>query len=255
MRRSLRRTLGVMLGLLAALWAVSAFAAGPDLLRTYPERQADGCDWVVAAWADGTYTSVPWNCPAGVTPRRAGTQVGWQRSYPQLEAGNCTWYVVQWQDGVYTQVPFSCPAGVTVMKDGTTRGTPVPTPVPAPPAPTPAPQPALQFPTANVTGTNPNCGVTDFRGFLYNREGNAVPGVTVRIRTTDGTWEALSDLSGDDGSWNLVVAPVAEAGQWQLYVEIAGQRQSPIVNAVTNGTDRCAPDSGGVQSVRIDFRQ
>jgi hypothetical protein len=257
MRKMLRFAIP-LLALIGALWIFTASAQGATWQRGYPELRGDGCDWVVAQWSDGTWTSVPWNCPAGTTPVRQGTNVGWARSYPQLEAGNCVWYVVQWNDGVYTKVPFQCPTGVTQFKDGTTTGTPQPTPVPAPAQPAATPTPAasaLQYPISRVVGVNSNCGVTDFRGRLLNAQGNGVSGVAVRLRTTDGNFEVLSNLSDGDGNWDLVVFPGAQAGQWQLWVDVNGTRQSDIVNAVTNGPDRCEPGSGGVQSVRIEFQQ
>lgn len=125
-------------------------ADAPVFVRGYHETRDNGCvDWT-AAWSDGTTTSVPRTCPAGLTPTRNGTPMAAATPYPEQGAEGCTWYVAQWADGQYTRAPYACPSGMVLARTATPE-TPGPAIVsnPAPPAivaqpprqmtPTPAP--------------------------------------------------------------------------------------------------------------------
>jgi hypothetical protein len=117
---------------IAALMVLAAFSlAMPEVVhaqgvpvwqRTYPQNLEDGCVYLVAQWSDGTYTWVPWSCPAGVAPiRQMDRSRPGGRPFSQLSTTypGCIENVVAWNDGIYTWVPFSCPPGVVYVKPGT----------------------------------------------------------------------------------------------------------------------------------------
>jgi hypothetical protein len=96
--------------------AVAAPATGNTWQRGYPEAGREGCTWYVALWSDGSYTRVPWRCPAGISPQRQDRAVSVQAGYPERGTDSCVWYVARWADGVFTKVPFECPAGAVARK-------------------------------------------------------------------------------------------------------------------------------------------
>jgi hypothetical protein len=113
---------------------------------------------------------------------------------------------------------------------------------------------SYQFPTAAVLGVTTNCGLTNIIGYFEDANGGPVNGIAARIRTADQQWTALSSLSAG-GAWDLVLAPEAKAGDWQLWVDIDGVQQSPVINIRTDGPERCGPNNPGVQTVWVKFTQ
>jgi hypothetical protein len=174
------------------------------LVRAYPQLGPADCTLVVAQWSDGTYTWVPWTCPAGVVALRPGTPIPAERVFTQLAANGCTEFVVRWLDGVFSWVPGFCPRGVVYFKPG-----PQPAYVPllqeflplfSPPAPEPArANPSVALDVYVSDRTPPRFGrVTVFGQFLI--DGRPIPGVpmvaTWLFDTALPTCGAFTDVNG-----------------------------------------------------------
>lgn len=125
---------------------------------------------------------------------------------------------------------------------------------PAPPL-TPAPPDGTRFPQSFVTSATPNCGLTRISGQLTTANGQPIQGLAVRVAASDGSFSQLTPLSDANGRWSMTLANGARSGLWFVWVDYFGQRISDSVNVLTNGPDRCAPGSGGVQVVDLLFRQ
>lgn len=101
-------------------------APAPSWLRSYPEqgtRPGVACDRWVAAWSDGSFTSVPLVCPgAQLTP--AG--LPWATTYPEVGAEGCTWYVARWGEATFTKAPVACPPGRQAAREGLAAAGPAP---------------------------------------------------------------------------------------------------------------------------------
>ncbi len=112
------------------------------------------------------------------------------------------------------------------------------------------------FPTAQLALVEPNCGSTSVNGTVTDQNGQPLNGVTVRVRSTTGGPSFLSAPSANGGQWGVSNgAGGAVAGTWQIYVEVLGQEQSPIVTVTTTGPGQCAPGSGGIQHAVVNFSQ
>src|SRR6478609_10165231 len=105
--------LGAIVALVACMLVPISATAQVDVtwVHSYPDTGASGCVEYIAQWSDNTYTSVPWDCPAGVAATRPGSVATANRSYPQIGPSGCTEYVAAWSDGVYSWVPVACPSG------------------------------------------------------------------------------------------------------------------------------------------------
>ncbi len=111
---------------------------------------------------------------------------------------------------------------------------------------------SYRFPTAVVLGTATNCGLTNVIGNFQDANGNPVDGIAARIRTADGSWTALSNLS-QGGAWEITLDTAAKAGLWQVWADVDGVQQSPVINIRTDGPERCGPDNPGVQTVWVQI--
>lgn len=111
------------------------------------------------------------------------------------------------------------------------------------------------FPTAQLALVEPNCGSTSVNGTVTDQNGQPLNGVTVRVRSTVGGGSFLSAPSANGGQWGVSNGGGAVAGTWQIYVEVSGQEQSPIITVTTTGPNQCAPGSGGVQHAVVNFSQ
>jgi hypothetical protein len=140
-----------------------------------------------------------------------------------------------------------------------------PTKPPAPPTATSSSQP--QFPwRGQVAGTFANCALTRVMGLTLDRNGGVAGDIWVHF-WADGwegawarsTWAVDEGYAGldDSSNWDGVLATYAKAGAWYACVVPADRSWDCISTTVTALTvaDPCAPDSSGVQIVRIVFRQ
>lgn len=133
---------------------------------------------------------------------------------------------------------------------------PPPTPVPSvtsTPAASPTPSgPVYPYLQKGSTTWEPNCGLTQIKGYVFNADGSPQSGTTVKVWT--GGWDgAISFPTRSDGYWDVLLdAAHAKPGSWNIAVIRGGQLVSPVVVADTNTTD-CAPGGGGHQVVRVDF--
>ena len=136
-----------------------------------------------------------------------------------------------------------------------------------PPPPTPTAPPAPQFPwRGQVAGTFPNCALTRVMGLTLDRNGGIAGDIWVHFWADgwDGawaksTWGVNEGYPGmdDSSNWDGVLATYAKAGTWHVCVvpaEGSWECRSTTVTAQT-ATEPCAPESGGIQIVRIVFQQ
>jgi len=144
-------------------------------------------------------------------------------------------------------------------------GTPVrPTATVAPPTQTPAPP---QFPwRGQVAGTFSNCSLTRIMGLVLDRNGGIAGDIWVHF-WADGwegawarsTWSVNEGYAGmdDSSNWDGVLATHAKVGTWHVCVASGEGSWDCISTTVTAQTaaEPCAPDSGGVQIVRIVFQK
>jgi hypothetical protein len=279
------------LAVLPTAATAEAQVGGVVWVGTYPQVFADGCVHYVAAWSDGTFTATPRLCPPGVAPIRGDTRAAVVDSYAQesLNSPGCIEFVTRWADGVFTWVPYFCPFGLLYFKPGTIPVAPPVLVVPAapvivappfgqpfgpgarfiapgfppgPPGPTPLYPPgfppgpaAFPFYQAGGTTWEPNCGLTQIKGWITNRFGGALAGVTVRVWAAgwdgvysapsrgDGYYDVVLDVRGRDATWNVAVVQ-----------RETGQQLSPVVVVQTNSGD-CGPTGGGHQVATVRFQQ
>jgi len=144
--------------------------------------------------------------------------------------------------------------------------TPRPTATKAPP-PTKTPPPPPQFPwRGQVVGTFSNCALTRVMGLTLDRNGGIAGDIWVHwwAEGWDGAWgrstwgvnEGLPGLD-DSSNWDGILDTYPKAGTWFVCVvpaEGSWDCISTTVNAETTA-EPCAPESGGVQIVRIVFQQ
>jgi hypothetical protein len=147
---------------------------------------------------------------------------------------------------------------------------PTSTPVPptatvAPPPPTQPPAP--QFPwRGQVAGTFSNCGLTRLMGLTLDRNGGIAGDIWVHFWAdgwdggwTLSTWTVNEGYPGldDSSNWDGVLDNYAKPGTWRVCLAPAQGSWDCISTTVTVQTvaEPCAPDSGGVQIVRIVFQQ
>lgn len=152
--------------------------------------------------------------------------------------------------------------------------TPVPpTATPAPPTNTPRPPtatapPKPQFPwRGQVAGTFSNCALTRLMGLTLDRNGGIAGDIWIHFWADgwDGAWAkstwavnegypGLDDSSNWDG---ILAATYARDGTWHVCVVPAEGSRDCISTTVTSQTaaEPCAPESGGVQIVRMVFQQ
>ena len=119
---------------------------------------------------------------------------------------------------------------------------------------------------AEVTGTAPNCDYTQLEGLVLNSLGGVLGNVSIHY-WTDG-WEGAWALSAPGESpsgiggviaknWDGFIKDRPRGGTW--YVCIVPEHGSwDCVSdqlTVTTTSSPCAPGSGGVQIVRIEFQQ
>jgi hypothetical protein len=140
-----------------------------------------------------------------------------------------------------------------------------PTNTPAPPTATAPPQP--QFPwRGQLAGTFANCALTRIMGLTLDRNRGVAGDIWVHF-WADGwegawarsTWAVNEGYAGldDSSNWDGVLATYAKPGTWYACVVSADRSWDCISTTVTAQTvaDPCAPDSSGVQIVRIVFQQ
>ena len=144
--------------------------------------------------------------------------------------------------------------------------TPRPTATQAPP-PTQTAPPPPQFPwRGQVVGTFSNCALTRVMGLTLDRNGGIAGDIWVHwwAEGWDGAWgrstwgvnEGLPGLD-DSSNWDGILDTYPKAGTWYVCVVPAEGSKDCISTTVTAETtaDPCAPESGGIQIVRIVFRQ
>ncbi|MGD8465572.1 MAG: hypothetical protein PVI09_17060 [Anaerolineae bacterium] len=150
--------------------------------------------------------------------------------------------------------------------------TPVPpTNSPAPPTNTPVPPTATQPPPPQfpwrgaVANTFSNCALSRLMGLTLDRNGGLAGDIWLRYWADgfDGVWmisrwttdEGLPGLD-DSSNWDAILGNYARDGVWYVCVVPAEGSRDCQSNTVTAQTvsEPCAPDSGGVQIVRIIFQ-
>jgi hypothetical protein len=171
-----------------------------------------------------------------------------------------------------TPLPTDTPVPPTDTPVPPTDTPPPPTNTPRPPTNTPRPPtatvpPPPQFPwRGQVAGTFSNCALTRVMGLTLARNGGIAGDIWVRF-WADG-WDGGWDLStwwvdegypglDDSSNWDGILATYPKPGTWHACVVAAEGSRDCISTTVTAQTvgDPCAPDSGGVQIVRIVFQQ
>lgn len=172
-----------------------------------------------------------------------------------------------------TPVPTQTPAPTDTPSPVPPTATPVPpTATPAPPTNTPRPPtattpPQPQFPwRGQVAGTFSNCALTRLMGLTLDRNGGIAGDIWVRFWADgwDGAWarstwavnEGYPGLD-DSSNWDGILATYARDGTWHVCVVPAEGSRDCISTTVTAQTsaEPCAPESGGVQIVRMVFQQ
>jgi hypothetical protein len=117
-----------------------------------------------------------------------------------------------------------------------------------------------------VAGTFANCALTRVMGLTLDRNGGIAGDIWVHwwAEGWDGgwgksTWGVNEGLPGldDSSNWDGVLDTYAKAGTWKVCVVPAEGSWECISTTVTaqTVTEPCAPESGGVQIVRIVFQQ
>jgi hypothetical protein len=140
-----------------------------------------------------------------------------------------------------------------------------PAPTPRPPTATSPPAPAFPW-RGQVVNTFPNCGLTQLKGLTLDRNGGIAGDIWVHW-WADGwegawgrsTWAVDEGYEGLDDSrnWDGTLENYAKAGTWHVCIvpaEGSWDCRSTTVTVQT-AAEPCAPDSGGVQIVRIVFQQ
>jgi hypothetical protein len=148
------------------------------------------------------------------------------------------------------------PATVPLSVVGDAAPPPAPTPTPAAtPTPTATPAPAFPYLQRGGTTFEPNCGLTQIKGQIFDRNGAPMAGVTVKVWATG--WDgAISFPSRGDGYWDVLLDVFPKVGQWSVAVvrRETGELQSPTVVVETNTSD-CGPGGGGRQVATVNFQQ
>jgi hypothetical protein len=140
-----------------------------------------------------------------------------------------------------------------------------PTKTRVPPTATAAPRPQFAW-RGQVAGTFSNCALTRLMGLTLDRNAGVAGDIWVHYWADgwDGAWaksawavnEGYAGLD-DSSNWDGVLDTSPKAGTWYVCVVPSEGSRDCISNTVTaqTATDPCAPDSGGVQIVRIVFQQ
>lgn len=156
--------------------------------------------------------------------------------------------------------PTSVPATPTPAP----TATPAATSTPPPPTPIPAtPTPATPF-VVSQSVSQPNCGLTQFKGAIVNRDGTPAPGW--RVFTTNDAGVSVTSFPsgnafrGDQGNWDQLIQPSNVRSTWRVWViDEAGNRVSPIVTVQTDDPpgagQSCAPGGNTRNVWTIDFRR
>jgi hypothetical protein len=173
--------------------------------------------------------------------------------------------------GTATPVPTDTPRPTSTQPQPTDTpmqptDTPSSTATKAPP-PTQTAPPPPQFPwRGQVVGTFSNCALTRVMGLTLDRNGGIAGDIWVHwwAESWDGAWgrstwgvnEGLPGLD-DSSNWDGILDTYPKAGTWYVCVVPAEGSKDCISTTVTAETtaDPCAPESGGVQIVRIVFQQ
>ncbi len=155
------------------------------------------------------------------------------------------------------------PPTETLVPPTATQARPTRTPVP----PTATVPPPPRFPwRGQIAGTFPNCALTRVMGLTLDRNGGVAGDIWVHFWADgwDGAWtrsswsvnEGYAGLD-DSSNWDGVLDIYPKAGTWHVCVAPAEGSWDCISTTVTAQTvsEPCAPDSGGVQIVRIVFQQ
>ena len=157
-----------------------------------------------------------------------------------------------------TRPPTDTPVPPTATVARPTK-TPV-TPTAAAPSPSPWPW------RGQVAGTFSNCALTRLMGLTLDRNGGIAGDIWVHFWADgwEGAW-ARSSWTVDEGypglddssNWDGVLDIYPKAGTWYVCVVPAEGRWDCMSRTMTVQTvaEPCAPDSGGVQIVRIVFQQ
>jgi hypothetical protein len=161
--------------------------------------------------------------------------------------------------------PTDTPVPPTATPVPPTRTPVPPTKTPKPPTPTAPPAPRFAW-RGQVVNTFANCALTRIMGLTLDRNGGIAGNIWVHTWADgwEGAW-SLSRWNADEGyagmddssNWDATLATYAKAGTWLACVVPAEGSWDCISTTVTSqtGSEPCAPDSGGVQIVRIVFQQ
>lgn len=107
----------------------------------------------------------------------------------------------------------------------------------------------------SIVGVEANCGVTEIRGMIRNRNGDGVIGKRVRVSWSNGS--TISECAGcegrSDGNWDVVLDDHAKDGHWILYMVERDSEQQISDTMDVRTTANCEP--GGVNTIWMDFRQ
>jgi hypothetical protein len=185
-----------------------------------------------------------------------------------------------------TPTPTDLPPSPTATATAVPTNTPPPTSTPVPPTntpvppthtpratatlappPTPTSPPPPRFPwRGQVAGTFPNCALTRVMGLTLARNGGIAGDIWVHWWADgwDGAWgkstwwvnEGFEGMD-DSSNWDGTLDNYAKPGTWHACVVPAEGSWDCISTTVTAQTfsEPCAPDSGGVQIVRMVFQQ
>ncbi len=107
----------------------------------------------------------------------------------------------------------------------------------------------------SIIGVEANCGVTELRGMIRNRNGDGVIGKRVRVAWPSGS--TISECAGcegrSDGNWDVVLDDHAKDGHWIVYMVERDSEQQISDTMDVRTTGNCEP--GGVNTIWMDFRQ
>jgi hypothetical protein len=263
-RKSGAWTLGILLLVTVAAGALFLAACGPSQPTSAPTVVAltvvsTSEDPTATRMPDPTATPVPTRTPFPThTPTSTGT--------PLSPTATATPVPTDTPRPTSTAVP---PTDTPVPPTNTPvppTDTPRPTATKAPPS-TKTPPPPPQFPwRGQVVGTFSNCALTRVMGLTLARNGGIAGDIWVHwwAEGWDGAWgrstwgvnEGLPGLD-DSSNWDGILDTYPKAGTWHVCVVPAEGNWDCISSTVTAETtaDPCAPESGGVQVVRIVFQQ
>lgn len=168
--------------------------------------------------------------------------------------------------------PTNTPASPTNTPVPPTNTPAPPTNTPAPPTDTPvaptATQPSPpQFPwRGQVANTFPNCALTRVMGLTLDQSGGVAGDIWVHYWAdgwegiwTQSSWGVDEGYEGLDDSrnWDGILGNYPRDGTWYVCVAPAQGSWDCISTTVIGQTvaEPCAPDSGGVQILRIVFQK